>query len=160
MISYKYCINSSDISGAVGSWWWCEETVLCCHHVLGLDNTGNQDLNSIFNMPRCSAKYTFNLAYMYQACRQHAWKALALKIHIIKMLLLLGRKTTFLLGIWILFIWFGQNLERTYQLTLGTSMVKIQDGNQIWPYKLHFGSAFGSGSSNLDKIWHGHTTWP
>ena len=84
-------------------------------------------------------------------------------------------KITFLLGIWIPFIWFGQNLAWTNKLTLGTSLwenflffskskmaafgqrSKI---DQIWPYKLHFGSAFGSGSSDLDKIWHGHTTWP
>ena len=44
--------------------------------------------------------------------------------------------------------------------------LKIQDDglrskvqiDQIWPNKLHFGSAFGSGSSDLDNIWHGHTT--
>ena len=29
---------------------------------------------------------------------------------------------------------------------------------QIWPHKS--GSAFGSRSSDLDKFWHGHTTWP
>ena len=32
--------------------------------------------------------------------------------------------------------------------------------DQIWPHKSHFGSAFGSCSSYLDKIWHEHTTWP
>ena len=32
--------------------------------------------------------------------------------------------------------------------------------DQIWPHKSHFGSAFGSRSSNLDKIWHEHSTWP
>jgi len=45
---------------------------------------------------------------------------------------------------------------------------KIQDGRQgskvqnrpNLTHKSHFGSAFGSRSSDLDKIWHGHTTWP
>ena len=45
---------------------------------------------------------------------------------------------------------------------------KIQDGRQgskvqNWPnltHKSHFGSAFGSRSSDLDKILHEHTTWP
>ena len=32
--------------------------------------------------------------------------------------------------------------------------------NHIWPHKSHFGSAFGSCSSDLDKIWHEHTTCP
>ena len=32
--------------------------------------------------------------------------------------------------------------------------------DQIWPHKSHFGSAFGSRSSDLDKIWHEHITWP
>ena len=32
--------------------------------------------------------------------------------------------------------------------------------DQIWPHKSHFGSAFGSRSSNLNNIWHGHATWP
>ena len=31
--------------------------------------------------------------------------------------------------------------------------------DQIWPHKSHFGSAFGPRSSDLDKIWHEHTSW-
>ena len=42
---------------------------------------------------------------------------------------------------------------------------KIQDGRrgskvQNWLHKSHSGFAFGSSSSDLDKVWHGHTTWP
>ena len=45
---------------------------------------------------------------------------------------------------------------------------KIQDGRrgskvQNWPNltpQWHFSSAFGSRSSDLDKIWHEHTSWP
>ena len=45
---------------------------------------------------------------------------------------------------------------------------KIQDDrrelksqiDQIWPHKSHLGSAFGSRSSDLDKIGHEHTSWP
>ena len=32
--------------------------------------------------------------------------------------------------------------------------------DQIWPHKSHFSSAFGCHSSDLDKIWHEHTSWP
>ena len=31
--------------------------------------------------------------------------------------------------------------------------------DQIWPHKSYFRSAFGSHSSDLDKIWHEHTSW-
>ena len=31
--------------------------------------------------------------------------------------------------------------------------------NQIWPHKSHFGLAYWFHSSDLDKIWHGHTYW-
>ena len=32
--------------------------------------------------------------------------------------------------------------------------------DQIWLHKSHFGSAFRCCSSDLDKIWHEHTSWP
>ena len=84
-------------------------------------------------------------------------------------------KITFLLGIWIPFIRFGQNLAWTYSLTFQTSLRKdvsfiakskmaargqMSKIDQIWPHKSHFSSAFGSRSSDLDKIWHKHTSWP
>ena len=71
------------------------------------------------------------------------------------------------------FIRFGPNWAWTYYLTLETSLrtnfsflskSKMAAGGQrskigqIWPCKSHFGPAFGSGSSNLDKMWHRHTT--
>jgi hypothetical protein len=80
----------------------------------------------------------------------------------------------FRLGIWLPFIRFGQNYAWTYYLTLQTSLrknflfiakSKMAAGGQrskidhIWPHKSHFGSAFGSRSSYLDKIWHEHTSW-
>ena len=63
----------------------------------------------------------------------------------------------------------------TYYLTLKTSLHQnfsyiakfnmatrgqISKINQIWPHKSHFGSAFGSRSSDLNRSLHGHTTWP
>ena len=38
--------------------------------------------------------------------------------------------------------------------------VKMSRINKIWPYKSHFSSAFGYHSSDFDKIWHAHSTWP
>ena len=82
---------------------------------------------------------------------------------------------TFWLGIWMLFIRFGQNLAWTYFLTLQTSLCKNLSVrakskmaargqrskiDQIWLHKPHFGLAFGSRSSDFDKVWYGHTTWP
>ena len=82
-------------------------------------------------------------------------------------------KFTFFAITWIRFIGFRQNLAWTYYLTLGTSLrrnfsffskSKMTTGGQkskigqILPHKSHFGSSFESGSSDLDKIWHGHTT--
>ena len=87
----------------------------------------------------------------------------------------LTSQITFRLGIWIWFIRFGHNLAWTYFLTLQTSLrknlsvstkSKMAAGgqrpkiDQIWPPKSYFGSTFGSRSSDLDKILHGHTTWP
>ena len=74
----------------------------------------------------------------------------------------------------ILFIWFGLDLGWTHYLGLETSLrknfsffskSKIAAGGQrseiaqIWPHKSHAGSAFRSSLSDLDNIWHGHTTW-
>ena len=76
---------------------------------------------------------------------------------------------------WIRFIGFRQNLAWTYYLTLGTSLrknfsffskSKMAAGGQkskigqILPHKSHFGSSFGSGSSDLDQIWQVDTTQP
>ena len=44
-----------------------------------------------------------------------------------------------------------------YKMAVGGQRTEIV---QIWPHKSHFGSSFESGSSDLDNIWHGHTTWP
>ena len=69
--------------------------------------------------------------------------------------------------IWIRFIGSRQNLAWTYYLTLGTNLrknfsffskSKMAAGGQkskigqILPHKSHFGSSFGSGSSDLDQI--------
>ena len=82
---------------------------------------------------------------------------------------------TFWLGIWISFIRFGHNLAWTYFLPLQTSLhknlpvrakSKMDSGGlrskiyHIWLQKSHFSSTFGSRSSDLYKVWHGHTTWP
>ena len=76
---------------------------------------------------------------------------------------------------WIRFIGSRQNLAWTYYLTLGTSLrknfsffskSKMAAGGQkskigqILPHKSHFGSSFGSGSSDLDQIWQVDTTQP
>ena len=81
---------------------------------------------------------------------------------------------TFRLSIWTSFIRFWQNLAWPYFLTIQTSLCKIfsvstksnvaawghmSKINQIWPQKSHFGSAIGSRSSDLNKIWHEHTSW-
>ena len=73
------------------------------------------------------------------------------------------------------FIWFRLNLAWTYYLALEKRLRKKfsffskskmaacgqrSEITQIWPHKSDFCSAFGYGSSNLDNIWHGHTTWP
>ena len=72
---------------------------------------------------------------------------------------------TFRLRIWIRLIWFGQYLALAYYLTLETSLrmnfsffskSKMAAGGQkseigqILPHNSHFGSSFGSGSSDLD----------
>ena len=82
---------------------------------------------------------------------------------------------TFWVSISISFIRFGQNLAWTYFLTLQSTLRKNLSVSskskmsavgqrskivQIWPHKSHFGSAFGSHSSDLDKICHEHTSWP
>ena len=82
---------------------------------------------------------------------------------------------TFRLSIWLPFIRFGQILAWTYYLTLKTSLrknlsfiakSKMAAGgqrskiDQIWAHKSHFGLILGYISSDFDKIWHGHTTWP
>ena len=87
----------------------------------------------------------------------------------------LTSQITFRLGIWIWFIRFGQNLAWTYFLTLQTSLrknfsfiakSKMAAGgqrskiDQNWLHKSHSGLAFEARSSDLDKVWHGHTTWP
>ena len=82
---------------------------------------------------------------------------------------------TFWLGIWISFIRFGHNLAWTYFLPLQTSLhknlpvraiSKISAGGQgskiyqISPHKSHSGFAFRSRPSDLDTIWHEHTSCP
>ena len=42
------------------------------------------------------------------------------------------------------------------KMAAGCQMSKI---NQIWPQKSHFGSSFGTHSSDLNKIWHEHISW-
>ena len=76
---------------------------------------------------------------------------------------------------WIRFIGSKQNLAGTYYLTLGTSLrknvsfflkSKMAAGGQkskigqILHHKSHFGSSFGSGSTDLDQIWRVDTTQP
>ena len=83
---------------------------------------------------------------------------------------------TFRLGIWFPFIRFWLNLVWTYYLTLQTSLrnnlaliakCKMAGGRgqrskiiQIWRHKSHFGWAFESRLSDLDTIWHEHTSCP
>ena len=82
---------------------------------------------------------------------------------------------TFRLRIWNRRIRFGQYLACTYYWTLETTLwiffsfiskSKMATGGQkskigqILPHTSHFGSSFGSGSSNLDQIWQVNTTQP
>ena len=84
-------------------------------------------------------------------------------------------KFTFFAITWIRLIGSRQNLAWTYYLTLGTSLrrnfsffskSKMTTGGQkskigqILPHKSHFLQYLGSGSSDSDKILHGHNTWP
>ena len=81
---------------------------------------------------------------------------------------------TFSLCKWISFIWFGQKLSWTYYLTPQTifwknfrffSKSKMAARGQrlkitkFDPTNQYFGSAYRFCSSDLDKIWHGHTYW-
>ena len=81
---------------------------------------------------------------------------------------------TFFVITWIRFIGFRQNLAWTFYLTPGTSprknfsffsKSKMAAGGQrskigqIGQSKSHFGPGFRSGSSNLNKMRHRHTTW-